>query len=182
MEFLGKVRLKIGNSVLRKKISRTSRKKYYTGISNVKSIGMIWDASIPEDFVQISRFHQKMSERNIDVSVLAYYPGKELPDQLTAIRYLSCIRKKDISAFYLPLSAEADTFIGKKFDVLIDINFNKLFPLYYLTALSESKFKVGLYQDNGENGNCDLMLEIKKPIKLESYLSEVVNYLEMIKS
>ncbi len=182
MEFFEKARLSIGNSGLRKQVSRISRKKYYSGMNNVKSIGIVWDASRPDEFQQLSRFHLKMNERNIDVTILAYYPGKELPDQLTAIRYLNCLRRADLGFFYKPVSREAGVFISKKFDVLIDTNFEELFPLLYITSLSESKFKVGLYKSEDGNGTYDLMMDIKKPVKLETYLDEVINYLEMIKS
>ena len=182
MEFFGKARLKIGNSILTKRISRTTRKKYYSGIAEVKTMGLIWDASRPEEFQELSRFHQRMNERNIDLTILAYYPGKELPNQLTAIRYLTCMRKKDINFFYRPVSGEAESFITKKFDVLIDINFERLFPLYYITALSSSKFKVGLFDNGIAAGSLDLMMDLKKPVKIDNYLNEVINYLEMIKS
>ncbi len=64
------------------------RKVYYSNIKHIKKIGIVWDASKTEDFSSLSKFHQKMHERNIDVKIIGYYPGKELPDQYTAIRYL----------------------------------------------------------------------------------------------
>ena len=87
----------------------------------------------------MSRFYQKMHDRNIDVKIIGYYPGKELPDQYTALRYLSCIRKKEINMFYIPVSTETDVFINTRFDILIDINFEKLFPLRYITSLSSGQ-------------------------------------------
>ncbi|MCK7531678.1 MAG: hypothetical protein MZV63_11935 [Marinilabiliales bacterium] len=76
-----------------------------------------------------------MHERNIDVKIFGYYPGKELPDQYTAIRYLTCIRKNESKFFYIPVSTEADVFINTQFDILIDINFERLFPLQYITSI-----------------------------------------------
>ena len=94
MELFRNVRLKIGQSILAKKIARTKRKVYYSNISSVKKIGIVWDASKTEEFACLSRFHQKMQERNIEVKILGYFPGKELPDQYTAIRYLNLYKKK----------------------------------------------------------------------------------------
>ena len=94
MELFREIRLKIGHSILSKKTGKVKRKVYYSNISRIKNIGIIWDASKTEDFLSLSEFHQSMNERNISVTILGYYPGKELPDRYTALRYLSCIRRK----------------------------------------------------------------------------------------
>lgn len=180
MEFFGKVRLNIGNSILRKRASRISRKVIYDGFAGIKKIGLVWDAVNPDDFQQISKFHQKMSERGIETSVFAFYAGKELPDKLTAIRFLTCLRKKDLNLYYIPVSGEAEEFIRKKFDVLIDLNFEETFPLKYITVLSASNFKVGIYNSTQGMRSYDLMMELKRPFTIEYYLTEVLNYLEMI--
>lgn len=182
MELFRDTRLKIGNSVLAKKLSRIKRKSSYQGFEHIKKIGIAWDASKIDDFASLSRFHQKMSERNIDVKILGYYPGKELPDQLTAIRFLACVRRKELSFFYIPSSSEAETFINTRFDILIDINFDRVFPLKYITALSSAAFKTGLFISEEDSSTFDLMMEIKKPIQVDHYLTQVVHYLEMINS
>ena len=182
MELFGAIRLKIGNSILSKRIRKIRRKVFYTNINRIKSIGIVWDASKPEDFVVLSEFYQKMNERKINMTILGYYPGKELPDQYTALRYLSCIRRNELSLYYIPISAETNAFISKMFDVLIDINFDKIFPLEYISSLSKASFKVGLF-GNGTTGNTfDLMIELKKPVSLRDYLDNVIHYLEMINS
>jgi len=183
MELFEKTRLKIGNTILSKRLEKISRKVYYSEIGQVKNIGIVWDASKIREFTFLSRFHQKMHEqRNIEVKIIGYYPGKELPDQYTAIRYLSCIRKNELNFFYTPVSTETDFFIKTRFDVLIDINFDNIFPLNYITSLSVSGFKVGIYDSINNSSVFDLMIELKKPYQVENYLDEVIRYLEMIKS
>jgi hypothetical protein len=180
MELFKKIRLNIGKNILTKKISRTKRKVHYSNINHVKSIGIVWDASKPEDFASLSRFHQKMLERNIEVKILGYFPGKNLPDQYTAIRYLTFIRRKEISFFYQPVSSDSNSFINNRFDVLIDINFRNTFPLQFISALSAASFKVGLFDSETSNGPFDLMMEIKNPVGIDNYLNQVIQYLEMI--
>ena len=182
MELIAKARIDIGNSILSKRIRKISRKVYYSNISEVKSIGIVWDASQTQDFPHLSKFYHKMLERTIDVKIIGYYPGKELPDQYTALRYLSCIRKREINFFNIPVSTETDYFIKNRFDVLIDINFENKFPLYYISSLSVSSFKVGLFDSASGTSIFDLMIELKKPVKVDNYLNEVIRYLEMINS
>jgi hypothetical protein len=182
MELFRNIRLKIGKAVLAKKISRTKRKVYYSNIGLVKRIGIVWDASKPDEFPGLSRFHQKMHERNIEVNILGYFPGKNLPDQYTAIRYLTCIRKKEMNFFYHPVTYETNNFISNRFEILIDINFKKLFPLQYISSLSNAGFKVGLFESETMDTPFDLMMEIKNPVDVENYLNQVIHYLEMIHS
>jgi hypothetical protein len=182
MELFGTIRLKIGNSILSRKLERTRRKVFYSSIRKVKTIGIVWDASRVQDFNSLSRFYQRMHDRNIDVKIIGFYPGKELPDQYTAIRFLTCIRKKEVNLFYIPDSAETEYFIRNRFDVLIDINFEKNFSLYYITKLSQAAFKVGLFDSDSGVSSFDMMIEMKKNVPVENYLNEVIRYLEMINS
>jgi hypothetical protein len=182
MELFSEIRLKTGNSILSKKLGKVRRKSFYSNISRIKSIGIVWDASKSEDFINLSRFHQQMNERGINVNILGYYPGKELPNQYTALRYLTCFRKQEINLFYVPVSSETERFINTIFDILIDVNFEKSFPLYYISSLSKASFKVGLFDKEADSSTFDLMIELKKPVRIEEYLSNVVHYLEMINS
>jgi hypothetical protein len=182
MELFRNIRLKIAGSILKRRVDRSSRKMVYSNFSDVKRIGIVWNASKHNEFQALSRFHQRMNERNIDVKILGYYDGKNLPDQYTAIRYLTCIRKTELDFFFIPESTEIKSFINDKFDILIDINFEKLFSLIYITNLSRASFKVGLYEDEKNQTPFDLMMEIEKPVNVDNYLKQIVQYLEMIVS
>jgi hypothetical protein len=155
---------------------------YYSGITSVKKIGIVWDASDSSDFVHLSEFHQKMDKRNIESMIFGYFPDKHLPDAYTAIRYLTCIRKNDINLFYCPVTTDTDSFIDERFDILIDINFKNLFTLKYVSSLSCAGFKVGLYEDDKTETPFDLLMDIKNPVQIEDYLNQAMKYLEMIEA
>lgn len=180
MEMLKNIRLNTGRSILKKRIVRMKRTKFKGNINNAKSIGIVWDASIPDNSDSLSKFHQKMRDRNVDVKILGYFPGKILPDKFTAVRYLTFLRKQDLNLFYRPVSEEAKSFINTHFDILIDINFKKLFPLQYISFLSVAGLKVGLFDSDSENSPFDLMMEINDSYDINSYLTQVIHYLEII--
>ena len=182
MELFKNIRLKIGQVIFAKKMAKTKRKVFYSDFSQIRNIGIVWDASNTADFSSLSKFCQKMHEKNIEVKILGYFPGKELPNQYTAIRYLTCLRKNELSFFYIPETSEANSFINNRFDVLIDINFNKIFTLNYLTFLSVAAFKIGLFESERNDTPFDLMMEIKRPVSADNYLDQVLHYLEMINS
>jgi hypothetical protein len=123
-----------------------------------------------------------MQEKKIEVKILGYYEGKILPDQYTALRYLTCFRKQELSFFFTPESNDVRSFINNRFDVLIDINFEKTFALTYVTALSKASLKTGLFEPEGNDTPFDLMMEMAKPVNVDNYLTRVIEYLEMIKS
>ena len=182
MELFKSIRQKIGKIILSKKLSRIKRAVQYSHIGRVKKIGIVWDATRTAEFPALSRFYQKMHERKIDVKVLGFYPGKELPDQYTAIRYLNCINVKELDFFYHPTSPEIVTFINNKLDILIDINFEKQVPLLYVSLLSNAGLKIGLFEAEEKKIPFDLMMDIKKPVDIENYLTQIIFYLEMISS
>jgi hypothetical protein len=180
MEIFKNVRLKRGNAILKKKMARMKRKRFLGNINNARTMGIVWDASKPDDITVLSQFHQKMAEKNIDVKILGYFPGKNLPDKLTAIRYFTCLKKEDVNITYRPVVGEASEFINTKFDILIDINFNNLFPLRYISYLSMAGFKVGIFGNGNNNNPFDLMMEIGTSSDINTYLTQVIYYLEII--
>jgi hypothetical protein len=180
MELFKNIRLNIGKSTLKKKVAVNGRKFNYSSFTNARKIVIIWDASNTEEFVQLSKFHQMMQERKISVEIMGYYEGKELPDQLTAVRYLKLIRRKELNYFYIPVSNDADEFLKKNYDILIDINFKKIFPLTYLSFLSRSGIKVGLFDSKPVDNPFDLMIELKGPVSVQNFLNQSIEYLEMI--
>ena len=182
MELLKNIRLNIGKVILAKKMAATKRHLNYSNFNLVKKIGIVWDASNTDEFSYLSRFYQKMHEKNIEVKILGFFPGKNLPDQFTAIRYLTCIRKKEINFLYLPVSSDSNTFISTRFDIIIDINFKKLFPLQYISSLSNAAFKVGLFEPGTVDTPFDLMMEMKNPVLVDNYMNQIIQYLEMINS
>ena len=180
MEMFKNIRLNRGKAILRKKMAKIKRSRFKGNINNAKSIGLVWDASNPDDFSVLTQFHQKMTEKNIDVKILGYFPGKYLPDKLTAIRYLTCLKEEDINITYRPVSGEANSFINTRFDILIDINFKNVFPLKYISYLSMAGFKVGIFDTGNENPPFDMMMDLKKSTDINTYLTQVIFYLEMI--
>jgi hypothetical protein len=180
MELFRNIRLSRGRSVLRKKILRLKRKKFRGNISDAKRIAIVWDAQRASDFNILSQFHQKMSERNIEVRIIGYYPEKDLPDKITAVRYLTCLKPQDLNFAFRPVSEEASNFINSYFDILIDTNFNRVFPLEYISSLSAAGFKVGIFDNGYADSPFDLMIDVKNNLDLNNYLTQVINYLEMI--
>ncbi|HOW09746.1 MAG TPA: hypothetical protein PLX08_08085 [Bacteroidales bacterium] len=182
MELFRNLRIRAGRSMLNGRLSKIVHKPHYTGFYNIRTIGIVWDASKPEDFNALARFSQKMTELGKQVRIFGYYPGKSLPDQFIANRIITCLKRKEVDFFYRPATPEANSFIKEKLDVLIDINFSKQFTLEYITVLSQASLKVGLAGADPVSAPFDLMISFRNPPGVEKYLEQVLYYLEMINS
>jgi hypothetical protein len=182
MELFRRLRVRAGNSILSGKLAKIKRKPHYINFYHIKTICLVWDASKPEDFNILTRFQQKMAELDKEVKIFGYYPEKGFPNQYTAIRYLTCLKKKELNLFFIPVNPEVESFTKTEFDVLIDINFKKHFPLAYISSLSRARLKVGLAGSRPETSPFDLMISMKSPINLTNYLDQVIFYLDMINS
>ena len=120
MDLFRNIRLKIGNALLHSKVSKSKRKASYNNIDLVKNIGIVWDATSTDEFALLSKFHQRMSDNKAEVNILGYYSGTSLPNQYTAIRYLSIVKKEELNFFYHPVSADS-TNGNTAFDLMMDI-------------------------------------------------------------
>lgn len=182
MELFRNLRIITGKSMLSSKMTKSTRIIHYTNFSRIKSIGIVWDASHPQEFPSLARFYQRMTELKKEVTVFGFFPGKILPDQYVAVQFLTCLKKNEVDFFFRPVSAESQNFIRTKFDLLIDINFRKDFTLDYMTTLSEALLKVGLTDLNPESSPFDLMISLKMPVSIDNYFEQIIYYLEMINS
>lgn len=179
MELFKGIRLLTGRIILGQRLKRTRRHKKFNNLRHSHKIGISWDGSNPDDFDAITAFYQEMLKRNIQVDIVCYYPRKVLPDQYTAIRYLTCIKRTDLNFFYIPGSDDVNEFINTPYEILIDINTNNLFPVKFITVLSRAEFKVGT-ENSAYRDRLDMTINISKQNDPAYYLEQVKYYLEMI--
>lgn len=179
MELLKRIRIKIACSITSRRARRLKRRKKFNNLRNAHKIGIVWAGDNADNFSSVTRFYQEMQAKGIQVDILCYYPGKVLPDKYTALRYLNCFKRADLNFFYFPRAREVIEFINTPYEILIDINFKKHFPLYYVSAMSAAEFKIGA-GGKINNDTLDMMIELSKNDGIDFYLEQVKYYLEMI--
>lgn len=181
MELFRSLRIKAGTTILRKKSLKVKRKREFVNIKKAGTIGIVWDIVRNEDVAPISDFILKMSERGIKVDVIAIFHGKMLPDNLTALRYINCLKREDLSFIYRPKTIEAENFINSAFDILIEVSFRYSLPVRYISSMTPARCRVCC--DTGDNQNrsfADIMISMGKSRDVREYLNQVVTYLEII--
>jgi len=181
MELFRSLRLRAGTKSLKKRAYKVKRKSCFLNLNLVTTIGIVWDITSQEDLSPISDFILKMNERGIKVEVIAVYQGNLLPDKLTALRYITCLKKEDLSYLYLPKSIETEKFIKTQFDILIEITSRDFLPVKYISVLTPARCKISKSTDEDyERGYADILISIGKNVDTREYLKQVVIYLELI--
>lgn len=181
MELFGKLRLRAGRMILRRQMASVIRLKQGFDLDRVKKVGILWDASIENDFQHLASLNRQMADLGKSVEVLAWVPGKSVPDRLTGLTYMKFLKESDLNWAYIPVSQDARDFIGAKFDLLIDLNPSSLFCLEYIVTLSAAPMKVGPDQSSDPvTAPYDLMIQAGKPFSIAVFLQQAVHYLALI--
>jgi hypothetical protein len=181
MGLMVSLRLKAGRMILHRRLAALRRMKQDFSLDSVRKIGILWDASFEDDFQHLAALNRQLSEAGKSVEVLAWIPGKSVPDRLTGLTYMKFLKKSDLNWAFFPVSEDARKFAEEKFDLLIDINPSSLFQLTALTAISTAPMKVGPDM-NGEpeNSPYDLMIKAPRPFSLAFFLENAMYYLSLI--
>lgn len=183
MELLSTLRQNIGRSILRRRRSSFSRIKPKFDFESTKSIGVLWDASSENDLPDITAMTRKMTELGKTVEVLAWIPGKTVPDRLTGLTYMKFLKKTDLNLFFIPKSEDYMLFAEKKFDLLIGINPLRVFPLSFIATVSPAPMKAGTDDSKEpENEPYDLMIQTGSPFNTADFLEQIFHYLNLINS
>ena len=175
------LRLKAGRMMLQRRIGSLRRMRQDFSLDRVKKVGILWDASFENDFQHLAALNRQFAEAGRSVEVLAWIPGKTVPDRLTGLSYMKFLRQSDLNWAVIPVSEDARKFIETKFDLLIDINPSSLFQFNAIVALSPAHMKVGPdITDMPEETPYDLMIREPKPFSIAHFLEQMMHYLSII--
>lgn len=179
MKLIENIKRNAGLSALNKSLRTTKRNKFVHNLVTARKIGILSIVNTPSDFEEIINFQRFLSDKNIQVETLVYYPGKEIPPQLLMRKGVNIFNKSEVNWYGKPTSSYVERFCSQEHDILIDLSMDPLFTIRWISTLSRSKFKVGAM---GYTGNpYDLVISIDETKKQIPYLIEqMVHYLNLI--
>ena len=93
MGFFVNLRLKAGRMMLHRRMGALRRMKQDFSLDGVRKIGILWDASYENDFQHLAALKRQLSESGKSVEVIAWIPGRDVPDKLTGLSYMKFLRK-----------------------------------------------------------------------------------------
>ncbi len=181
MSIAKKIRSKIGHMLFMKHLKNMHRDKKAMGFSEAKKIGILYDATDFDDYETVKQYVKDLRTQHIDVLALGYVDKKELPSMQFAKLGLDFFTKKDLTWNMIPNHIVVNNFINTQFDILINLHPGKNFPLQYITAMSKSKFRIGIFHKKNE-AFFDLMIDVKNDRSLKNFIEQVNHYLKIIRS
>lgn len=137
-------------------------------LHEAKTIGVLCDATDPQEFGLVSKYMQQLREHGKQVHLLAYIKDPKLAEHVTVDHFTN----KQVSFLFNPNGADVQSFIKHRFDVMLYLNVRRNLPLEYIAALSKARYKVGRYIE--DKTYCfDLMVYLDEAKDLDNMIKEV---------
>jgi hypothetical protein len=170
------------NNALKKELLNNPReiKPNKFDFNKIKTVGILFGASDPEDFELVKRYVVYLREHGKKVKVIGYFSDKDIPALTYSKLEYDFFSRKELNWMGKPTTHIIDNFITEEFDLLIDLNIHDHFPLKYIASLSKSKFKVGKYKEDENENIYDMMIDSDNTQKLKYFLRQVDTYITML--
>jgi hypothetical protein len=160
MNFIERTKARWGEKILLTQLGSVKRNAEVCNIRNAKSIGILFNATHQVSFEIVKELVKNLATKNNTIDVLGYVDTKQLIDHYLYRKGFDFFTRKQLNWFYKPINSNADEFIKKPFDLLLDLSLDQPFPIRYILTFSEAKFKAGKYTENAEY--LDFMIDITK--------------------
>lgn len=177
------IKLALANRALQQEMIQHKRevKPNKFNFSEIRTVGIIFDSSNPEDFELVKRYVVYLREHTKKVKVIGFFSAKEIPSLTYSKLEYDFFSLKELNWLGKPSSHIIDNFINEEYDILIDLNIHDHFALKYIASLSKAKFKVGKYKE-GDEQIYDMMIDADNTQKLKYFLRQVDTYIAMLNS
>ena len=170
-----------------KKLGKMPRRKQIANWKEVETIGIVFEMGSEADWNVIMEFCGEMKKQGKMVNLIGLQPKKlEMSYIIAMERTLICREKEDTNLWGNPKDKVIADFVDKNYDVLIDMT---RYPNYfgqYISLRGKAKLKIVQIDKLVEKSDAvatayDMIIESEGEMKAKDYLSQVVNYLSMIK-
>jgi hypothetical protein len=181
MSIIKNIKQLIGNIYIKLELkdSPRLRKPNRFNFNNIKTVGILFDATSPEDFDLVKRYIVYLKEQRKKVKAIGFFSTKQTPDMAYSKLEYDFFTTKEINWFGKPTSVIIQNFITEEYDLLIDLNIGDQFPLRYISTLSKANFKVGKYNEK-DLDMYDMMIDADNTKTLKYFLRQVDVYITML--
>lgn len=175
-----KIKDRLGNIQLNNILAVQVREKAFFGFEDIRSIGIIFDATDPSDLELVKKHVASLKELGKKVHAIGYFDQKVTPQNISYPKTeFDFFNQKELKGLNQPASPYIQTFITEIRDVLLDLNIRNKFPLRYIAATSHARCKIGI--DIPENQALhDLFISMSPDVGLNKYMEQLNRYMEMM--
>jgi hypothetical protein len=164
-----------------KEMKRVKRKPEVVSFDEAVKIGLLYDATDERDSEVVKNYVKNVrANYKKDIIAMGYIDRKTPLKSQYAQFGLDFFTRKDLNFQMIPVNPIVNNFINEKFDILINLNSGNCFPLQYISAMSQARFRVGRYS-NGNTVFFDLMIKLKGEPAIRTVIEEIEHFLRLIK-
>ena len=178
MKLIDDIKIKIAYFLLRRKLKDFFREKAFNNFESAKTIGLICNAQNQKTYDFAKQFAVFLTSYDLQVSAIGFIEGDAVLDAFSYQKGFTFIAKKDFNWLGIPQGEVLDSFLAKRFDILINLVIEDSLTVDYIASLSMAKFKVGRLS---KNDYYDLTIDISLNNKLDFFIAQVKHYLTVIK-
>ena len=180
MNFIDKIKRKIGSIVLKKILKSRKRSVVYNNFNSASTIGFIFDAENKEHYTLAKEFMNYVEESGIKVVGLSFVSKSDLIGYFPYRKGVDYFGLDKQNWYSKPVDEGIEEFIERPIDILIDISLSETYPIEYTFALSKAKFKICNNSDKAQYA--DFVLRLERANDLELFIEQVKHYLEIIET
>lgn len=182
MKLTKKIRAKLGQLKFQNDLQKIKMKHEVVSFDEAVKIGLLYDATDERDYEVVKAYVKQIrSTYKKEILALGYVDKKVLPPGQFAQYGLDFFTKKDLDFRLIPKDPIVQNFINEKFDILVNFNSGKCFPLHYISAMSHARFRIGRF--DRRYMNCyDMMVQITDDPPIKNVIEEIQVFLRQLRS
>ena len=176
-----KVRVLLGHHRFIQETKKVNRNREVISFQDATRIGILYDATDEQDSEAVKNYVK--NARSIfkkDMLAMGFVDKKVLHKSQYAQVGLDFFTRKDLNFQLIPSNAVINNFINEEFDILINLNSGKCFPLRYISAMSKARFRVGRFSKSN-SVYFDMMVKLAGEPPIRTVIEEIEHFLRLIK-
>lgn len=157
----------------------STRKVVAHGAMNMKlarGIGILINVDDQAQYLAAMAFAQRLEANGKVVSLLGFCKNAKTKGEIK----IPVFDKSTLNDSLFPRDNDVEKFINTRFDLLINLCTELIYPLDYVAALSYAVCRVGIYNKKHEH-SYELMLNVDPSISTENFISNIEDFLNAIK-
>lgn len=171
-----KFRVRLHHYFLQRKLKNFTSVHQTCDYTSAETIGVLFDGSQNANIETVKAFCQELRMRQKKVHLLGFLDtDKDRPS--LSFDYFTM---KNVNWFFIPQHEKANEFMNSRFDILLNLHVNECLPLEYISALSNSKFRIGRFIE-GKTFCYDFMLKLDGNSDLKFFIEQTDHYLKLIR-
>lgn len=171
----------LGQQRISRDVKKNRRQTEVVSFDDALKIGLLYDATDERDSDAVKNYIKNVrSNYKKEILAIGYVDRKNLQKSQYAQVGLDFFTRKDVNFQMIPISPIVKNFINEQFDILINLNAGKCFPLKYIMIMSKAKFRVGRYITTGSE-SYDMMVKLTGDPPIKTVIEEIEHFLRLIK-